>query len=194
MNRYLNELRKRIEKQLPKEKCNNVMEYYTEYFIDAEFKNEDEVVREFGTPEVLAKKIIEESKGKQSENIDIVQKGEKKGISIGWVIFIAIIGSPLWLGLFCAAFGILVAAFALIITFCAVGAAGIIGAICIIVGGISVMFSDMALGILITGYGFLFGAVGCGLLMLMALIAQSISKLFKRLRNRRKEKNIEGVV
>ena len=36
------------------------MQYYTEYFADAGIENQEEVIKELGTPEELANKIIEE--------------------------------------------------------------------------------------------------------------------------------------
>ena len=192
MNRYLNELRKRIKKKLPKEECNDVMEYYTEYFADAGFNNEDEIVKEFGTVEELAGKIIEEYEGKQQNGK--VYSSAKKGLSLGWVIFIAIIGSPLWLALFCVAFSLLFAVFIVVVTFGATGIGLGVGAIAIIISGIGLLISDIALGIYMIGCGCLICATGLGLIVLMMLIVQLVSKFFKFIKNKRKEKKTETIV
>ena len=60
MNSYLNELSRLLANAISPEEFNNVMQYYTEYFADAGIENQEEVIKELGTPEELANKIIEE--------------------------------------------------------------------------------------------------------------------------------------
>lgn len=67
MNNYLNDLSRLLVNQLSPEEYNNVMQYYTEYFADAGIEKQEEVIKELGTPEELASKIIEEYKGRQEE-------------------------------------------------------------------------------------------------------------------------------
>ena len=67
MNNYLNDLSRLLVNQLSPEEYNNVMQYYTEYFADAGIEKQEEVIKELGTPEELASKIIEEYKSRQEE-------------------------------------------------------------------------------------------------------------------------------
>lgn len=67
MNNYLNDLSRLLVNQLSPEEYNNVMQYYTEYFADAGIEKQEEVIKELGTPEELAAKIIAEYKGRQEE-------------------------------------------------------------------------------------------------------------------------------
>lgn len=69
MNSYLNELSRLLVNQLSPEEYNNVMQYYTEYFADAGIEKQEEVIKELGTPEELAAKIIAENKGRTEEEI-----------------------------------------------------------------------------------------------------------------------------
>lgn len=192
MNKYLNKLRKIIKKHLPKEECDGAMEYYTEYFADAGFQTADDAIKEFGTPEELAQKIVEEYIGRQqADTVNII---EKKGLPMGLVIFIAIAGSPLWLGLFGIAISSIAIVFSLIVSFFAVAVAGIFGSIVVIINGAVILFSDVALGILMLGYGFLLGAAGCGFMMLMTLLWQLVLKFFKKIKSKRRENKKEKVI
>ena len=67
MNSYLNDLSRLLVNQLSPEEYNNVMQYYTEYFADAGIEKQEEVIKELGTPEELASKIIAEYNGRQEE-------------------------------------------------------------------------------------------------------------------------------
>ena len=67
MNSYLNELSRLLANSISPEEFNNVMQYYTEYFADAGIEKQEEVIKELGTPEELANKIIEEYNGRQED-------------------------------------------------------------------------------------------------------------------------------
>ncbi len=179
MNNYLETLSKLIKKELPAEEYNDVMQYYTEYFEDAGIEQEADVIKELGSPEDLAVRILEEYRGKQlPQNNTATQK--RKGLSTGWIIFIAIIGSPLWLALFCVCFALVIAVAAIILAFGAVGIAGIAGGIGSLLGGIALLFEDVPLAFLMIGYGFLLGAIGCAFVMLTVLIVMLIVKILKK--------------
>lgn len=186
MNNYLEELSRLIKKQLPSDEYNDVMQYYTEYFEDAGIEKEADVIKELGSPEDLAARILEEYRGKQLPKAGEQQR--KKGLSAGWIIFIAIIGSPLWLSLFIVGVVLVIAIAAVILTFGAVGIAGIIGGICMLVSGIAVMIEDAPLAFLMIGYGFLLGAIGCALIMLTVFIVRLIIRIFKKIRRKKLSK------
>lgn len=185
--RYLEELSSRISYYLPEEEYRNVMQYYTEYFADAGEENEATVMEELGTPEVLAKKIIADYKGKQPEELHD-KAPDKKRLSVGWVIFIAIIGAPLWIALFGIAIGIIATAFALVVSVGAVAIGGIFGGIGMIFGGIILLFTSPGAGLLTMGGGFVLGAVGIGFLMLSILIVQLVVKMCRAIFSGRKNR------
>lgn len=191
INSYLNKLRKIISKELPKDECKNIMEYYEEYVADAGFETEADIINELGTPEALAKKIVEEHNEKfQSDNIEGT---EKKGLSLGWVTFIAIIGSPLWLALLCVAFSLVVTVFALVITFGATGIGLALGGIGLIIGGVVLLFIDVVLGIYVVGCACIVCAVGILFIWLTILLVKCTIKVFNSLKTKKNKKKSEVI-
>ncbi len=57
---YLWQLRQNLF-DMPQEEIQEIIEYYSEYFADAGIDNEQNVIRELGTPKSLAAKILSES-------------------------------------------------------------------------------------------------------------------------------------
>lgn len=186
INRYLNKLRKIISKELPKDECKDILEYYEEYFADAGFETEADIVNELGSPEALAKKILEEHSEKiQNERMVY---SDKKGLSLGWVIFIAIIGSPLWIALFGIAIGLGVTLLVLPITFGAVALGLSLAGIGVIVGGIVLLFTDVLFGIYILGCAFILCAVGLIFVILTMLFVKLGSNILNSIKNKKKPK------
>lgn len=191
MNRfkYLEILSGRLCVELPEDEYSNVMQYYTEYFAEAGAEKEYEVLKELGSPEDLAKKIIAEYKGKTALEPEVTTT-KKKGLPIGWIIFIAIVGSPLWLALFFVALGLIIAVIAVMAALICVAAAGLVAGTVTVIGGIAMLFNNPANGILTIGTGFLFGTVGIGAILLSVLLIRLIIKLIKYISSKssRKEK------
>lgn len=97
MNSYLNELSRLLANSLSAEEFNNVMQYYTEYFADAGIENQEEVIKELGTPEELAHKIIEDYNNRQEEvpPTPIVPTPQtttrpRRKLAAGWIVLIVI--------------------------------------------------------------------------------------------------------
>lgn len=174
--KYLEQLSNRINGRLPVDEYNNVMQYYSEYFADAGVEKELEVMEELGSPQELAQKIIAEYRGKLPED-QIPVASDKKKLSIGWVIFIAIVGAPLWIALFGIGIGVIVSIFAVLVSFGAVALAGAFTSVFFIIGGIVLLFSNLGTGLLTIGAGFIMAAVGIGFMMLTVLITNLFMKL-----------------
>ena len=191
MNRYayLNELSNCIQNELPADEYNNVMQYYTEYFVDAGADKEQEVISELGAPDELARRIIAEFRGKQPSDVTFKRK---KGLPVGWIIFIAIVGSPVWLGLLCAAIGVGAAVAAVVVSIAAVAAAMILRGGTAIAGGNMAAFSTGANGVLAVGTGCLCICVGLLLTMLFVLIVNAVVKGCKAASAKRKKKKYGG--
>lgn len=174
---YLNILDSRLKNALPKEEYHNVMQYYNEYFADAGMDREGEVIEELGDPENLAKKIILESTGIPPKD----EVSEKKHLSWPFIILIAIVGSPLWLTLFCVGITVIAVAASLIFSFGIVTAVMAFVSVVLFVGGITYLFTDIASALVVIGTGLLCGAVG--ICMLMA--CRGLARLFVRMMNRK---------
>lgn len=102
MNSYLNELSRLLANSISPEEFNNVMQYYTEYFADAGIENQEEVIKELGTPEELANKIIEEynnrsvdeePQGTLTQNTPAqTHSRPRRRLAKGWIVLIVIGG------------------------------------------------------------------------------------------------------
>ena len=78
------------------------MQYYTEYFADAGIENQEEVIKELGTPEELANKIIEEynnrsvdeePQGTLTQNTPAqTHSRPRRRLAKGWIVLIVIGG------------------------------------------------------------------------------------------------------
>ncbi|MCM1309196.1 MAG: DUF1700 domain-containing protein [Butyrivibrio sp.] len=186
---YLNALSNIIQNELPADEYNDVMQYYSEYFADAGPEKEQEVMEALGTPEELAVGIIAEQRGKQAD--EVVVRTKRKGLPLGWIIAIAIVGSPIWLALFCVAVSLAACAFALVVSLAAVAVSFVIGGVVLIVGGIGRLFSVPAEGIAVIGGGFLTEAVGIAVTMLGIFLTRLISKGVKASRAKKKARRIK---
>lgn len=190
MNNYLKRLSKLIKKKLPKEEYDSAMQYYTEYFADAGMDKEAIVQSELGTPEELAEKIISEYTGK---NTDVTQESNRKGLAPWAIVLIAVLGSPLWFALLCVGIALFVVLFALVVAFIALGICGAFGGIATILGGIVMLFREPSIGMLLTGYGFILVACGCGFSMLAALFIQLIIKLVRFIKSKVRSRKAQKV-
>ncbi len=188
---YLNALSNCIQNELPADEYNNVMQYYTEYFADAGVEKEQEVIAELGAPDELARRIIAEYRGKQPSDV-LLNKNKKKGLPVGWIVFIAIIGSPIWFGLLCVAIGIAAAIIAVIVSVVAAAAAFVLAGVTIVVGGIIAAFSSGATGVMAVGAGCMCAGVGLLLVMLSVFIISLIVKIFKSAAAKKKKKKYGG--
>ncbi|MBQ8189072.1 MAG: DUF1700 domain-containing protein [Lachnospiraceae bacterium] len=122
------EFLERLEKLLadvPYTERREALNYYTEYFEDAE-KDEEEVIKTLGSPEEVAHNIREELAGKELATTDVVYESsesaretddniidvetkEKKSKLEGWqialIVLVAIVTLPLWGGVATAILG-----------------------------------------------------------------------------------------
>lgn len=188
MNKYefLSRLRSALS-SLSKEEREAAMSYYEEFFSDAGEENEQAVIASLGTPEELAKSIITENAKDNPEEGAAgfgasgftppptpAQKVNRwTGAQIALVVILAVLSSPIWLGLLAAVFGIIVGLFGMII--------GLVGgfaaaSIALFIGGIVALFSEPVAGIFLLGLGLILG----GLLPLAIYpLCKAIFKLIK---------------
>ncbi len=179
MNRYnyLNALSNIIQNELPADEYNNVMQYYSEYFADAGVEKEQEVMEALGTPEELAKSVIAEYRGKQPE--EVVVRTKRRGLPVGWIIAIAVVGSPIWLAVLCVAIALVACVFSVAVAVVAVALSFVLGGVVAVIGGIVKLFTSPAEGLLAMGVGFVMEAVGIALTMLMVFLISLLAKGIK---------------
>jgi uncharacterized membrane protein len=178
--RYLDILDSRLQGALPREEYQNVMQYYNEYFADAGMDREAEIIEELGDPEALANRIIADSTGRGAEPAP-----EKKRMSWPMIIFIAIIGSPLWISLFGVAISVIAVLAALVFSIGIVTAALFFSAVVLFGGGIAYLFTSVPSALVVIGAALICGAVGICMFMLCRVIVIWISGIVNKRKNRK---------
>jgi len=156
---YLGELAYRL-RRLPGEERENVLTYYQEYFDEAGEGNEQQAIAELGAPAKVASQIL----GKYAMKGFDEQSPRRRVRSI-WFILLALFSAPITLPLAIAAFAIIVALLAVVLsvlialaaTSFGVTAYGAVAAI----AGLLLIFHQFATTVLFVGFGMV--CVGAGL-------------------------------
>ena len=214
-NEFLQRMKQNLS-GMPYDEVKNVINYYVEYFQDANIDNNVDVTKSLGNPDEVARDIIEDYK-KNDGNSNIVYNSnfnnnnnnnntnmyssyynqgnfnngyvKKKDNSLKIVLIIlAVIFSPVLIGLSlgaiglaigigCAIFGIIVAIFA-----AAIGLS--IGGIAVVVTSFFLIPHSIASFIFYLGSGLILAS--CGIILFCILIVL-IKKLFSLLSNRKKK-------
>lgn len=174
---FLNDLSRRL-RGLPKEDYDDAMNYYTEYFMDAEVDDEADVIPMVGKPEEVARKILDDALVQQIEpersgsDEGVGYKGKEKSKKsvrkIVWLTVLSIFAAPIALPLAIAAaalvFSLAIAAFSVVFAIGASFVALLISGIVIIPG--IFWAGNIAQGILILGISLV--AVAISLLLFVA--------------------------
>ena len=194
---YLERLKNSL-RNIPAEEVENIICYYIEYFEDAGVENEQSVVEELGSPEILAAKVsadyvvkdIETGKISDTTNANQV----KTKISNIWVIVVAICAFPIWLPvvitvaalLFAAVITILSLLFAIAVTGGAMMLAGIVS----LIGGIILIFQHAPTALLSIGTSLIFTGVGALIVWLTVISIRATKKLLVRIAKKRIKKGV----
>lgn len=152
--RFLRDLEQLLS-DIPESERREAMEYYQNYFEDAGPGKEEQIIEELGSPQEVAASIKKNLFGEDYQEYNYAKAGnpyqekrtENKTARNILIAAVAILGSPIWLALLCAAFGILLG-----IAGCVFG---LLVAVVAIVGAFFVM------GIVLTGIGI--GQMAAGL-------------------------------
>ena len=214
MNKYdfLSRLRSALS-PLPKEERDAAMSYYEEFFSDAGEDNEQAVIASLGTPEELARSIIDENNkdnpASSTDNINDQSSGYSNSTSgfnppptpaqsasrwtggqIALIVVLAVLSSPFWGGLLCVIFSIILAIFSAVI-----GIIAALGgcAIAFFVAGIISLFREPLVGLMLLGFSFIF--IGLfplavypmckGVVALCKMCIKGIGSLIRKLTGRR---------
>ncbi|MQS76178.1 DUF1700 domain-containing protein [Companilactobacillus halodurans] len=153
--------------QLDDKECNDVVEFYQEYMIDANLQTSDKIINELGTPKNLARKVLADYSIKMSEenyknfNNGQITSSERfsKNMKMIGLIILALMASPvailiaiILIPLMLIIVGVAVFLALLFLFLLAMSVVGGIGAIFI---GLSVIFQSFATTIFYVGVGLL---------------------------------------
>lgn len=216
---FLKELKERLE-GLPSDEIENAINYYIEYFEDAKIDNEADVTISLGTPKEVAEQIISEYSLRNSEEVVKVnlskdngnkynedeyntkyfsneeynnKKEKKSKLPIILIAILAVLASPLLLGLGIGAvaiiFGLVVGLFAIVISIIFGGGACILGGIVSIIAtlfavaqsGVPTTILFIGISLIIIGIGIMFLCLSIkGFKLLILACKKLIAKITKR--------------
>lgn len=185
---------------IPANERADALAYYNDYFDEAGIENEQNVIQELGSPQKVAQSIIENFRnsgyeqtfenttGQYSQNTyqnyHHTEKKKLKTWQIVLLIVLAIIGSPIWIGLATGLFGVVIgiiaSVFATIVSLFGSGLGLMFGGIIVAgVGVLGVMVRPLE-GVTSMGVGLILTAIGILLLLLSVLITFAwLPKLIK---------------
>ena len=206
MNRieYMTKLASLLQ-DIPEEERKDAMKYYNDYFDEAGEENEEQVIREFGTPEEVAENIKADLKGKTEDVSDDQQyqakeneqsseyqyempENQKKSSDKIWkiilIIILAIIIGPVLLpvvaGILAAGLGIVLTVIVSVAVLAVAGVAVAIAGIALVISGLLVLLPQTAAGLALIGSGLMILVIGViatvGFGKLCALIFGGIAK------------------
>ena len=148
---------------LPPEEREDVMSYYTEYFDDAGPENEQQVIRQLGSPENVAREAlgggVRVARGEEGER----PAPRRRGLGGLWTAVLALFAAPVALPLLFA--GVLTAAAMCLVVLCLLAVPFIIAAAFMASGVVNVILS-LAMGKL--GFATVCYFFGAGLFMAAA--------------------------
>ena len=216
---FLKELKERLE-GLPSDEIENAINYYIEYFEDAKIDNEADVTISLGTAKEVAEQIISEYSLRNSEEVVKVnlskdngnkynedeyntkyfsneeynnKKEKKSKLPIILIAILAVLASPLLLGLGIGAvaiiFGLAVGLFAIVISIIFGGGACILGGIVSIIAtlfavaqsGVPTTILFIGISLIIIGIGIMFLCLSIkGFKLLILACKKLIAKITKR--------------
>lgn len=188
---------------IPENERTDALAYYNDYFDDAGVENEQQVIRELGSPEAVAQMILDdyeyskETKNEHTSGIIHKIKHMSKSNKI-LIIVLLVFTFPIWIGLVAGLFGVIVGLlgglFGIVV---GVGGAAIgmlLGGLgCLVIGVLRVLAAP-AEGVAAIGIGALFAAIGVLLLLLcvqlifkwIPIIVKAVVKWTKGLLNGQK--------
>lgn len=175
MNRteYLNQLQKYLRK-LPKTDYENAIDYFTEYFDEAGEENEEQAIKELGSPKEAASELLQNlleqdvKIGKGKEETEETKKPSVKRTFL--IMFLALLTTPLGVPAICGVMVIMLAVvFALLVIMAVVL---LISVALIYMGGKYFVYGIMAIPKSLSGACMLTGAgmVGVGSGVLLSLL------------------------
>lgn len=180
---YLDQLRKYLKK-LPAEDYADAMEYFTEYFEEADEEQAQQLMHELGTPKEAARELIQNLLDKKiTEQAD--GTAPKKKSHIFWIAFLTIcaapIGVPLLIALLLVLCALCICAAAIVLSvFCCALAFFLVGGKLIVRGLLAIPYS-LSGCCLIAGSGLLTVGIGILAVVLGIYLCKWCQMLFAKL-------------
>lgn len=184
MNReeYLRTLSGLLSGRMSPGELENVMNYYSEYFDEAEGRSESEIVEELGNPRDLAAQILGSRAGTARPEMEEVPRRRMSGGALVALICL----SPIWVPL---SLGLLSAAFALVVGLAAGGVACVGAGLYVVWQGFTYVFQSVGAMVFLAGVGLFVSGVGVlltlGGLWLGAAVCRGLARLFRKLGGQR---------
>ena len=176
-------------RHLDKAECQDVLEFYKEYFDEAGPENEQKVLEELGDPKEIAKNLNIQSAFNQAE---ANPKSAKKGLRAVWIgigaFFAAPVALPLALAAAIVALALVIVLIALLITFFAVVLCLGVGAVAAVVMAAIALFASPSAALMTFGMALTMAGLA-GLIFVPTLIfsrwcfrsmASGINRLVRR--------------
>lgn len=188
-NEYITILKQRIS-NIPKDEAENIIRYYSEYFDEAGIENEQDVIKELGSPESLARKAAADYIIRDYESDDDMYKKktdketDKKRSTFSdiGIILAAVFSSVIWFPLGLAA---LIVVFCLFVSMGAVVfalgvccIAFVFSSIVLVISGIILLFINFPSGILNIGQGLIMIGTGILFIFITRIAAAKLKALF----------------
>lgn len=178
-NPYIEELATYLT-QLTKDEQADVLDFYSEYILDAQMTSEAMIVHQLGTPKQLSRKILADYSIRALDNEEAGQPHyepkSKKNIRMIWLVLLALMASPVAIPIVIAIFitiiGIFIAIAGVFIAIIMVLLGIVVAGLAAIAGGVAVFGTSIPTGILFIGTGL----VAIGLMMILAPIGYLVIK------------------
>lgn len=194
---FLSKLSKKL-RGLPKQEYNDAMNYYIEYFLDADIGDDEDVTPLVGNVDEVASRIMDECAEKQIEKTK-KEGGVKNSTKAIWFvilgIFAAPIAFPIAIAIAAVFFSILVAVFAIIFSL-------LVSSVAIVIGGLvaipAIFWAETsAQALVFLGFaliGISIGLLFCALFFKLGqLFVRLIVSIFSKLGGGKKKKNSTDV-
>ena len=172
---------------IPESERREALEYYRNYFEDADPGMEEQIIKELGSPEKVAASIKKDLIGEQGEAFggqrqsEAFEKQRRENRRLRNVLLVValIFLSPLWIGLLGGAFGLLVGAVCLVFGFAIciialVGALLLAGFVLAGIGVVKMLAGFPAVGLIVVAIGLFMLAFGLLGFLLMAWLVGRI--------------------
>lgn len=177
---FMDELKSRLDRLSPAER-DAALAYYEEYFDEAGSEREQDVIRELGSPQAVASRIIADHAVKAAREAPL---NPKKGFSALWFVLLAVVAAPIALPLIFAIIGVIIAIMATLLGIGVAAVALIIGGIALFIGGFVGLLSTPASALVLFGAAFLLWGIGKIIFVivgaLISLLGDFVSWMFDR--------------
>lgn len=144
-NSYIHKLTRQLSQLSDSERA-DVIDFYSEYIMDANLTTEDEIVQKLGTPKQLARKILADYSIRaidaedQKTSNHKSEPRSKRNIRMIWLVILALMASPIAIPLLLALIAVL---FAFMVAIAGVIIGTIVGVIAIAVAGIACIIGGL---------------------------------------------------